>query len=99
MTIRIRKLETDLVRVFIEGGFNDAFNTAYKEFTYASGDLTKIEIWDTVAKATKLFTKDLTYTSGDLTGLAIVDELNSTTLTKVFAYTSGDLTSITETIT
>jgi len=79
----------------IQLDFNAVYDDAYKEFTYVSGDLTQIDIWDTVSKVTKLYTKVFTYTTGDLTEIETTDEVNTKTLTKTFTYSGGDVDTVT----
>lgn len=86
-------------RIEIESLFKVAQSTKYTEYTYSSGNLTSVDIWDTSSKVTKLFTKTLTYTGADLTGITIVDEVNSNTLTKTLVYSGGNLSNKTETFT
>jgi len=78
-------------RLYLEGQFNDAYTTAYSEKTYAAGVLTNVDIWDTDAKVTKLFSKTFTYNSdGYLATIALVDEVNSNTLTTTLTYDSDN---------
>ena len=70
----------------------------YKELTYSSGDLSKIETYEDATKVNKLFTKDLTYTAGSLTQIVLTNETTSTTETKTLSYdVSGNLINITKT--
>ncbi len=76
-----------------EGGLT----TFFQEFTYTTGDLTKIEYWDSAAKNAKYYTKDFTYTTGALTQIVITNEATSSTETKTFNYDgSGNLIDITQ---
>jgi hypothetical protein len=86
------------VRDNIDLEFINAYNTYYTEYTYTSGDLTQVDIWETAGKTTKLFTKVLAYTSGNLTSVALTDEVNSNTLTKALTYdVDGNLETLTRT--
>jgi len=80
----------------IDLAFKSAYQNYYHEFTYTSGDLTLIEIWESASKVTKLFEKSFTYTTGNLTGLVTTDLLSSKTLSKTLTYDgSGNLQTIT----
>ena len=80
----------------IDLSFKAAYQNYYHEFTYVSGGLSLIEIWESASKVTKLFEKSFTYTSGSLTGLVITDILASQTLSKTLTYDgSGNLQTIT----
>jgi len=79
--------------------FKTAYATGYKEFTYAGGNLTQINIWDTPSKVTQLFTKTFTYGGGgELTQIQTSDLISLLTLTKVITYNSGNIDTITETV-
>ena len=70
----------------------------YSELTYTSGNLTKVEYYNSAAKTTKYYTKDLTYTSGALTQVVLTDNvLSSTVWTKSLTYdVNGNLTQLTK---
>jgi len=72
--------------------------TYFKDFIEISGDLSKIEIYESSSKNTKFFTQNFFYNfSGDLTGVLITDHLDNKTLTKNYVYNiSGDLVNILE---
>lgn len=72
-----------------------AYATCYKEYTYASGQLTGIGIWTTAGKTLKLFTRTFSYTGTQLTSMTTVDEISAKTLTKTFSYTGSQLTTAT----
>ena len=73
------------------------FDSIFKEFTYTTGQLTKVETYTDNTKAVKLETKDLTYTAGVLTQSVFTDELSGNTETKSFVYDgSGNLINITK---
>ena len=79
------------VRDDINDEFLKAQNNYYTERTYnASGYVTQIDTWESVSKATKLFTKVLTYTSDYLTNSVLTDEINSKTLTKTWTYNASN---------
>lgn len=81
--------------VAIERMFSDAFATAYRELTFdGAGDLTVVDVWDTIAKGTKLYTRTLTYSGGDLVTVATLDEVTTDLLTVSLAYSGGDLFSV-----
>jgi len=86
-------------RINLNLAYNIAKESAYKEFTFASGKLTGIDIWETSSKTTKLFTKTLSFTGDVLNTVTTVDELNSKTLTKTFTYNGSDIDTISEVIT
>jgi len=84
------------VRNNIDTEFLKAYTTYYTEYTYTSGDLTQVDVWDSAGKTTKLFTKVLAYTTGNLTSVTLTDEVNSNTLTKTLTYDgSGNLDTLT----
>ena len=58
----------------------------YSELTYTTGDLTKIEVYNSSSKTTLLTTKDFTYTSGLLTQIVETDEATSGTNTTNLTY-------------
>ena len=64
----------------------------FKEFTYTSGDLTQIDIWDDQSKTTLLMRKVLSYSNGDLSN--IVTTHSGISVQTNYTFTSGDLTSI-----
>jgi hypothetical protein len=69
--------------------FKNTYSSAYLDPTYTDGLPTTIDVWDTYAKVTKLFTQTITYTDGLPTTISIVDEILSKTLTKTISYASG----------
>ena len=80
----------------LEMAFKAAKLSNYREFVYASGDLTTITIYEDDTKVITLFTKGFTYdVGGDLTELLLTRDTDGAQLLKIFAYTDGDLTSIT----
>jgi len=86
--------------IAVENLFRAAYVNQYKELTYAAGDLTQVDIWDTVSKTTKQFTKTLTYSSGQLIQTVTTDNIEGTVLTATLSYSiNGDLVSITKAIT
>lgn len=85
-------------RIEIESEFKFAYSTRYKEFTFTGSNLTQIDVWDTSAKGTKLFTKTITYDAGNIDTITLTDELSGTTLTKQIAFVDGVISTITETI-
>jgi hypothetical protein len=93
----ISEYPSDKVDLQLE--FKVALGKGYAEYTYTSGELTQIDVWEDNTKATKLFTKVFTYTSGDLTEIELTDEVSSLVLTKTFTYVSGELTTKTEIVT
>jgi hypothetical protein len=74
------------------------YSSLHKEYDYTDGDLTSINVWDSAAKLTQIFSYILSYTDGDLTQKVVTDHINSQTLTVTYGYTNGDLTSVTEVI-
>lgn len=88
---------TFIDRARLESAFNEAYATAYTEFTTVSNNITSVDIWDTSAKATKLFTKSISYSSDNPTTIVLVDEINNKTLTTSITYSGSDITSITKT--
>lgn len=76
----------------IKALFKATLASAYSEFTYEQRNLTQVDVWETPAKLTKLFTRVLTYTQQNLTQVVTTDEITETTLTQTFTYTiSNDL--------
>ena len=63
----------------------------YSELTYTSGDLTLIEIYDSISKTTLLTTKDFTYTTGLLTQIVETDVATSGTKTTNLTYDVNDV--------
>lgn len=87
-------------RTNVEDLFKDAYNTAYAEFTYNTGDLSQIDIWNNSGKGTKLFTKVINYSLGNISTINITDNITSNTLLKAFSYDiDGNISSITKTYT
>jgi hypothetical protein len=83
----------------LEEVYNYAYSNHYTEFTYSSGDLTNIDVWEESDKILKLFSRVLTYTGDNLTKVTTTDEINSTTLVKDLTYSGDDLVSIVKTLT
>ena len=69
--------------------FNQAYNTAYHEPVEVNGLITQINIYDTPAKGTLLFSKIFNRTGGSLSSIVITDETNGTSLTKTFTFVDG----------
>lgn len=69
--------------------FNQAYNTAYHEPIEVNGLITQINIYDTPAKGTLLFSKIFNRANGVLSSIVITDEINGTSLTKVFTFING----------
>lgn len=63
----------------------------YSELTYTSGDLTLIEIYDSISKTTLLTTKDFTYTNGLLTQILETDVATLGTKTTNLTYDVNDV--------
>ena len=76
----------------INDAFLAAYTTQYGEVTYNSDKYkTQIDVWDTPAKATKLFTKTYAYNSDNyMTASVLTDEINTKTLTKAWTYDSDN---------
>ena len=88
-------IDTD--RIELESLFNFTYLTAYSEFIYNLGDLSKIEIYEDNTKVVHLFTKDIAYISGNISTIKIINEINSKILIKTFAYDiDGNIESITK---
>ncbi len=85
--------------VKLELAFNDAYNTAYSELTYSGNNITNVDIWETAAKITKLFSKVINYTGSNVTSTTTTDELTSAVLTKTLTYIGNNVDTITTTIT
>ena len=77
--------------------FNQAYNTAYHEPVEVNGLITQINIYDTPAKGTLLFSKIFNRANGVLSSIVITDEINGTSLTKVFTFVNGKWTSTSKT--
>ena len=69
--------------------FNQAYNTAYHEPVETNGIITQINIYDTPAKGTLLFSKIFNRVGGVLSSIVITDEINGTSLTKTFTFSNG----------
>ena len=69
--------------------FNQAYNTAYHEPIEVNGLITQINIYDTPAKGTLLFSKIFNRVDGVLSSIVITDETNGTSLTKTFTFIDG----------
>jgi len=89
---------TDRLQLLLS--WNLAYAVGYTEYTYdGNASLTNIDIWDTGAKVTKLFTKVLSYTGTQLDQIILDDELRNKTMTTDFIYSSGQLQNKTAVIT
>lgn len=79
--------------------FNSARATYYHEVNYTGGgDVSTIEVYDTSAKTTHLYSRALTYdASGNLIQILTTDRQNAgVSLTKTITYTgSGDIATVT----
>ena len=80
---------TTLSKTQLELCFNQAYNTAYHEPVEVNGLITQINIYDTDAKGTLLFSKIFNRANGTLSSIVITDEINGTSLTKVFTFIDG----------
>ena len=69
--------------------FNQAYNSAYHEPVETNGVITQINIYDTPAKGTLLFSKMFNRVDGVLSSIVITDETNGTSLTKTFTFIDG----------
>ena len=69
--------------------FNQAYNTAYHEPVETNGVITQINIYDTPSKGILLFSKIFNRVGGVLSSIVITDEINGTSLTKVFTFVNG----------
>ena len=69
--------------------FNQAYNSAYHEPVETNGVITQINIYDTPAKGTLLFSKIFKRVNGVLSSIVITDETNGTSLTKTFTFVDG----------
>lgn len=69
--------------------FNQAYNTAYHEPIEVNGLITQINIYDTPAKGTLLFSKIFNRVGGVLSSIVITNEINGTSLTKTFTFSNG----------
>ena len=69
--------------------FNQAYNTAYHEPVEVNGLITQINIYDTPAKGTLLFSKIFNRANGVLSSIVITDEINGTSLTKTYTFVDG----------
>lgn len=69
--------------------FNQAYNSAYHEPVETNGIITQINIYDTPAKGTLLFSKIFNRVGGVLSSIVITDETNGTSLTKTFTFSNG----------
>ena len=88
------------IRIGLEELVNADYANAYHEITYTGVNVTGIDVWDTIAKVTKLFTRTITYTGSNITQIQTVDNINTATLTETFTYDgSGNVLTITKAVT
>ena len=78
-----------LAKSQLELCFNQAYNTAYHEPIEVNGLITQINIYDTPAKGILLFSKIFNRVGGVLSSIVITDEINGTSLTKVYTFVDG----------
>ena len=78
-----------LSKTQLELCFNQAYNTAYHEPVEVNGLITQINIYDTPAKGTLLFSKIFNRANGVLSSIVITDETNGTSLTKTYTFIDG----------
>jgi len=84
----------------VEACFNAAYDEAYHELTYSSGDITNVDVWDTDAKVTKLFSKVINYDGDNIDEVIITDEVSSKVLTKTITYdVDGNIETVTKVLT
>ena len=68
------------------GMFKQASTSLYTEYTKVGSNITKVEVWDTTEKTTKLFNKDITYLNGAVIGYIISDLLDNKILTVTYIF-------------
>ena len=88
-------LNADVTRQQLEIGYNEAYNTSYKDFIYTGGNISEIRLYDTSAMAVYLFNKVLTFTDGNITQVIITDKITLASITRVYQYLEGDIVNIT----
>lgn len=86
--------ENDLSNIELEGEYKVASLNAFKELLYTGANLTTINIWETSAKITLVYSKTLSYTGDQLTQTVLTRQSDSATLTKDFTYSGDNLSSI-----
>lgn len=92
--------EANFNRIEIENMFKLASNTAFKELSYTSGNITSIDVYKTSSKLIKLFTKTIQYNiDNNISITSLTDEINGGTMIKTMAYNAGDISSISSTYT
>jgi hypothetical protein len=69
---------------------------SYKEYVYTGENITQVNVWDTSAKVTKLFTKDITYTLTNPTSIVLKDEITLKTLTTTLTYSGANIATVTK---
>ncbi len=74
-------------------------NIGYREYTYTTGKLTKIEIWEDSTKAVELIAKDITWDGDKVDYIEITDYKDGSVLKRKFTYSGSDVINIAETIT
>ena len=80
----------------LENAYKASAPLNFKELVYASGNLSRINVWTNSAMLTKLFQTDLTYDISDiLLTSSLVRIIDSATLVKTFIYSASQLVSIT----
>lgn len=97
-TSGVNTLTGNFSKIQLNLKYKEYQQTYFKDFIEVSGDLSKIEIYESPSKNTKFFTKNFFYNFfGDLTGVLITDHLDNKTLTKNYVYDiSGNLVSVLE---
>jgi len=83
-------------RLDLEAEYKYTLSTAYKELTYSGDNITRVDVWSTPGKTTKLFTKIITYTNNIISTITLTDEQTSNTLTKTLTYVGGRISVIEE---
>ena len=86
--------QTEISNIELEGEYKVASLNAFKELLYTGSNLTTINIWETSAKLTLVYTKTLSYTGDQLTQTVLTRQSDSATLTKDFTYSGDNLSSI-----
>ena len=68
------------------GMFKQASTSLYTEYTKVGSNITKVEVWDTIEKTTKLFNKDILYLNGAVIGYTITDIVHNKVLTVTYTF-------------
>ena len=81
----------------VEIAWDEDYPSNYSELTFDGSQLSQIEIWDTSAKGTHIFTKTLNYTAGKLSSVVVQSHITGASITKSITYEGAKIKSVTRT--